>query len=99
MRVRVKPEWGRRFGVEILQIRTCSKRGSDRLTLRFSRRAEIVTNGLLKMCPRLEPQQHFEAACCSGQAILAVARVSRCTGITTAATNSGNLSVTFMNQL
>ena len=59
----------------------CSKRWFrwryvNRLTLRFSRKAEIVTNGLLKMCPRLEPQQHFEAACCSGITILAVARVS-----------------------
>ena len=32
-----------------------------------------VPNGLLKMCPRLEPQQHFEAPCCSGIAIVAVA--------------------------
>ena len=43
----------------------------------FYEKTEIVTNGLLKMCPRLEPQQHFEAACCSGITILAVARVSR----------------------
>ena len=35
-----------------------------------------VPNGLLKMCPRLEPQRHFEAACCSGITISAVARVS-----------------------
>ena len=42
----------------------------------FYEKTEIVTNGLLKMCPRLEPQQHFEAACCSGITILAVARVS-----------------------
>ena len=35
-----------------------------------------VPNGLLKMCPRLEPQQHFEAECCSGIANRAVARVS-----------------------
>ena len=35
-----------------------------------------VPNGLLKMCPRLEPQRHFEAACCSGIAVSAVARVS-----------------------
>ena len=48
----------------------------NRLTLHFTRKAEIVTNGLLKMCPRLEPQQHFEAACCSGKASLVVARVS-----------------------
>ena len=48
----------------------------NRLTLRFSRKAKIITNGLLKICPRLEPQQHFEAACCSGITNLAVARVS-----------------------
>ena len=42
----------------------------------FYEKTEIVTNGLLKMCPRLEPQRHFEAACCSGIAISAVARVS-----------------------
>ena len=35
-----------------------------------------VPHGLLKMCPRLEPQRHFEAACCSGIAISAVACVS-----------------------
>ena len=33
-----------------------------------------VPNGLLKMCPKLEPQRHFEAACCSGIAISAVVR-------------------------
>ena len=59
----------------------CSKRWFqwryvNRLTLQFSRKAEIVPNGLLKMCPRLEPQQHFEAACPSDIANLAVARVS-----------------------
>ena len=51
-------------------------RHANRLTLHFSIKAEIVTHGLLKMCPRLEPQRHFEAACCSGIAISAVARVS-----------------------
>ena len=39
-------------------------------------KAEIVPNGLLKMCPRLERQQHFEAACCSGKTSSVVARVS-----------------------
>ena len=42
----------------------------------FYEKTEIVTNGLLKMCLRLEPQQHFEAACCSGITIFGMARVS-----------------------
>ena len=70
-----------RFGAIRNLYQECSKRWFqwryvNRLTLHVSRKAEIVTNGLLKMCPRLEPQQHFEAACCSGKASLAVARVS-----------------------
>ena len=48
----------------------------NRLTLHFSRKAEIVPNGLPKMCPRLEPQHHFEVACCNGIADVAMARVS-----------------------
>ena len=35
-----------------------------------------VPNGLLNMCPRLEPQRHFEAAYCSGIAVSVMARVS-----------------------
>ena len=35
-----------------------------------------VPNGLLKMCPRLEPQRHFEAACCRGIANAAMVWVS-----------------------
>ena len=30
----------------------------------------------LNMCPRLEPQQHFDVACCNGITHVAVARVS-----------------------
>ena len=48
----------------------------NRLTLHFTRKSEILTNGLPKMCFRLEPQQHFEAACCNGIPTLAVAGVS-----------------------
>ena len=48
----------------------------NRLTLHFTTKAEIVTNGVLKVCPRLEPQRYFEAECCSGKANRAVARVS-----------------------
>ena len=69
------------FGIIWIIYQECSKRWFrwrhvNRLTLHFTTKAEIVTNGLLKMCPRLEPQQHFEAACCHGKASLAVARIS-----------------------
>ena len=55
------------FGAIWIIYQECSKRWFqwryvNRLTLHFSRRAEIVTNGLLKMCPRLEPQ-HDLAPC------------------------------------
>ena len=43
----------------------------------FYENTEIVANGLLKMCPRLEPQQHFEAACCTEYANVAGQRTPR----------------------
>ena len=38
--------------------------------------ARVSCVSMRKMCPRLEPHQHFEEACCSGIANVAVARVS-----------------------
>ena len=69
------------FGVIRNLFQECSKRwfqwrDVNRLTLHFTSKPDIVTNGLSKMCPRLKPQRHFEAACCNGIAISAVARVS-----------------------
>ena len=46
------------------------------LYITFLDKTRNVPNGLLKMCPRLEPQLHCEAACCSGIAISVVAQVS-----------------------
>ena len=46
------------------------------LYITFHEKSRNVPNGLPKMCPRLEPQQHVDAACCSGIAFVVVARVA-----------------------